>query len=188
MKYLFGVLGAILLLIVAFVLIFNRGDSSNKTTTSSSASVSQLVDYADKNSNVTLTTQGRLVGDESRRGIRIVVSANERRIEILSGFDQNVISTQTYPNTDSAYQTFLSALGGLGFLRSQKTSVTDQRSVCPTGFHYNYDLNQDGSDVSSLWGVSCGKTGTFAGTGSTIRQLFQDQIPDYGNQVSGVQL
>lgn len=186
MKYVLGVIGVIVLLFVAFVLIFNRGDDSPQTTVLRS---SQLVEFADKNSSVSVTTYGRVVGNESRNGLRIVVTPGERRLEIMNGYDDNVIRTETYPNTQSAYENFLSALSGQGFLASRETDIKDQRSACPTGNRFIFDLTEDGDLQASLWSVSCNSdVGTFAGRGSTIRQLFQLQIPDYSKQVTGIKL
>ena len=181
-RYFIGVIAIILLLVLAVVFVFNRGDNPPATT----QQPAQLIDYADENSAVTLTTVGRVVGDDEHRSVRVTVSANERRIEILSGYNQNVISSQSYANTQAAYETFLSALGGQGFIRSKETNVTDSRSVCPTGVHYEYRVTVGSEQKSNLWAVSCDRTGTFNGRGSTIRQLFQRQIPDYSQQTQGI--
>ncbi len=174
-----------LLLLTVFVL--NRGDDPAKPA-ENTKQVAELIDYADKNSEVSLTTVGKLVGNDEHRSIRITVSATERRVEILSGYDQQVLSSQTYENTRTAYETFLSALGGQGFTQSKKTDITDNRSVCPTGQHYEYRIKEDGAEKSNLWSVSCDKSGNFNGRGNTIRQLFQRQIPEYSEQVRGVTL
>jgi hypothetical protein len=186
-KYFIGVGVVILLLILLLVFVLNRDDSPNKPA-DNTKQVSQLIDYADKNSEVSLTTVGQLVGDDQHRSIRITVSANERRLEILSGYNNQVLSTQSYENTQAAYETFLSALGGQGFTRSKKTSITDNRSTCPTGQHYEYRVAENGEEKSNLWSVSCDKSGNFSGRGGTIRQLFQRQIPDYNQQITDVKL
>ena len=184
MRYIIAAFAIIVVALLTVALIFG----GNGKPAPKNAKITQLVEYADKNSEVSPTTIGKLVGEESRRAIRITVTPSERRLEVLSGYDESVLSTQTYPNTEEAYTNFLSALGGQGFNRAKKTSVTDSRSVCPTGQRFVYDLTQDGNLVSNLWASSCDKIGTFAGSGSTIRQLFQQQIPDYSNQVKTVKL
>ena len=184
MRYIIAALGGILIIFLIISLLFhgnNKQVEGNKT-------VAQLVDYANKNSSVSLTTYGELVGNQERRAIRVTVTPNERRLEVLSGYDESVLSTQTYENTQSAYANFLSALGALGFDKSRKSTISDPRGVCPTGNRYVYDLSEGGKDKSNLWSNSCDNTGTFAGKGATTRTLFKFQIPDYNKQVQSVRL
>lgn len=185
MKYIIGVFGAILLLILVFVLLFNSGGNDQTPTATETV---QLADYASKNSTVTHTTVGSVVGQESQRSIRIVVTPSERRLEILGDFEQTVISSQTFANSAVAYEAFLSAIDGQGFTRSKETAIQDPRTVCPTGQRFVYDLTEDGDAVSNLWSVSCDKSGSFDGRASVVLQLFQDQIPDYDNLVQDVEL
>jgi len=185
MRYILGVLGIILVLFLVITLIFRGGDSG--TSVQNSAKIMKLTDYADKNSSVSLTTVGKMVGQEDRRAVRVVVTPNERRLEILSGYEETVMSSQTYANTPEAYTNFLSALNNLGFLNSRKVA-TDSRGVCPIGNRYIYDLSQDGNHLSNLWQTSCDSSGTFTGRGSNTRQLFQQQIPDYTKQIQSVKL
>lgn len=185
MRYIIGVLGVILVIFLVVALVFGRGGN---TTTQSNKTIAQLVDYADKNSSVSLTTIGRMVGDEQRREIRVTVTPNERRLEILSGYNESVMSLQSYPNTQEAYSNFLSALGNNGFNKKRETTITDPRGLCPTGQRYVYDLSQDGNHISNLWNSSCNDGSNFAGRGQTIRTLFKQQIPDYDKQISSVKL
>lgn len=184
MRYVIGVLGIILVIFLVIALVFGRGSSPN----TQQAAVTKLVDYADKNSNVSLTTIGKLVGDESRREVRVTVTPNERRLEILSGYDESVMSLQSYPNTQEAYSNFLSALGNYGFTKKRSTSITDPRGLCPTGQRYVYDLSQDGNHISNLWNTSCNDGSNFAGRGPIIREIFKAQIPDYDKQTQSVKL
>lgn len=184
MRYIIGVLGVILVIFLFVALIFGRGNNSSTQT----KPTTQLVDYADKNSSVSLTTVGKLVGNDERREIRVTVTPNERRLEILSGYDESVISLQTYPNTQEAYSNFLSALAANGFTKKRATSVTDPRGLCPTGNRYVYDLSQDGNHISNLWNTSCNDGSNFAGRASTIREIFKNQVPDYNKQTQSVKL
>lgn len=185
MRYIIGVFGAILVLLVVFVLIFTKGNDSNPATTPAPI---HLVDYAAKNSTVSYTTVGSVVGEEQQRNIRIVVTPTERRLEILSGFGQDTLSSQSFPNTAVGYENFLSALGGQGFTSSKKTSIEDPRSICPQGQRFEYVVTNDGQSVSDLWSVSCDRSGTFNGRASIVQSLFQAQIPDYSTLTSDVTL
>lgn len=185
MRFIIAAFGTIFLLILLIVFLFNRDNSPQPAVTQQPA---QLVEYATKNSSVSQLTVGPVVGEEEQRSINIVVTPSERRLEILSGFGQTVVSTQSFPNTQVAYEAFLSALGGQDFLRSKETPVKDPRSVCPTGNRFEYMLLNDSQQVSNLWSVSCDRTGTFNGQGPIIRSLFQAQIPDYSTLVGNVNI
>lgn len=185
-RYFIGVGLVIVVLLLIVVFVFNRGDKT--PTTTQNTAPAELIEYADKNSEVSLMTVGKLVGNDQHRSVRITVSGSERRIEVISGYDQQVLSSQTYLNNQAAYEAFLSGLGGQGFTRSKKTNVSDSRSVCPTGQRYEYRLTENGEERSNLWSVSCDKSGNFNGRAGTVRQLFQRQIPDYSQQTSGVTL
>jgi hypothetical protein len=184
MRYIIGILGVILVIFLFVALIFGRGNNTN----TQNKAVTHLVDYADKNSSVSLTTVGRLVGNDDRREIRVTVTPNERRLEVLSGYDESVMSLQTYPNTREAYSNFLSALAANGFIKKRDTSITDPRGLCPTGNRYIYDLSEDGNHISNLWNTSCNDGSNFAGRATTIREIFKNQIPDYNKQTQSVKL
>lgn len=185
MRYLVAVLGIIAVVFLVIVIFF-KGDNT-KAPVQNAAKIMKLTDYADKNSMVSVTTIGTLVGEENRREIRVTVTPTERRLEVLSGYEEAVMSSQSFPNTQTAYANFLSALSDLGFTSSHK-NTTDPRGVCPTGNRYIYDLSEGGDHLSNLWQVNCDIPGTFAGHGTTTRQLFQQQIPGYDKLVQGVKL
>lgn len=182
MKYVLGVLGVIVVVILAIVLI-TRGGGGKKPL---------QIDVSDQNregTSMQFTTQGKVVGEDERRAIRIVVTQNERRLEILNGYEEAVEKTQVYPNTPSAYENFLIALDKSGFEKKRQSTNTDERGVCPLGKTYVYELKDFSQDLIRTWGTSCGtKTGTAAGKASTIQKLFQEQIPDYTTQIKGVDL
>ncbi len=188
MRYIIGVLGVVLVAIFAVLMITSRGpsDTANKVTT---PGIIKMTSFADKSSIVSLTIRGRLVGDTEYRAVRVSITPSERRVEVLSGYDENVIKSQSYPNTQSGYTDFLHAMDRYGFSRTKKPLVTDSRGVCPLGNQYSYVLTSGVSKPVDTWSTSCGTSdGTFAGTANVIRQLFQLQIPDYSQQISGVRL
>lgn len=186
-RYVFGAIATVLLLVLLTIFVFNR-DSGPKTPAENKPAVTKLVDYANKNSNVELTIVGPLVGNDEHRSIRITVSPNERRLEVLSGYNEDVINSQTYANTQAAYEAFLSGLGGMGFISPKKTDISDPQSTCVTGLHYYYKLRENGEEKSNLWSTACNPKGTFNGRAATVRELFQRQIPEYSQQVQGVKL
>jgi hypothetical protein len=183
MKFIFGVLGVILVVIFAIVLIARGGGGGNKPKPLS------VSDQNREGTSAQITTQGKLVGEEERRAIRIVVTQNERRLEILNGYEEAVDRTQVYPNTPSAYENFLIAIDKAGIEKKRETKQTDERGACPMGNTYIYQVRDFSQDLVRAWGASCGtKVGTFAGKGDVIRKLFQEQIPDYTTQIKDVDL
>lgn len=188
MRYILGVFGAIVLLIFVVILIVRRDPTPSTASQVGEERVS-LAEYENKPAVASLTTRGEITADEERRAIRISVSAQERVIEVLQGYNETVINRQSFTNNDNAYKTFLSALDTAGFTRQQETPFTDERGVCPRGRRYVYKL-QDGSEqVFRAWNTSCSeRQGNFGGSGSTVRRLFEEQIPDYTRLVRDVSL
>jgi hypothetical protein len=149
-----------------------------------------LSDYDNQNAMMSVTIQGKVVGEDQRRAIRVSVTPTERRLEVLNGYNESVEKSQTYPNTEEGYVTFLRALSRAGFVRGRTSTITDFRGVCPLGSRYVYEVTTGNGDTASrLWGTSCAASeGTMAGSGPLVRQLFQAQIPDYYQQTSNVRL
>jgi hypothetical protein len=179
----FGVaLGVVVLALVAIGVIVTRPTgNSTKQPATSSRSV-KLSDYENQDASLSVTIQGQLVGDTKRRSIRMIVTPEDRGIELLDGYNQSVDRSQHYPNTQAGYVSFLHALTNAGFLvKKPKPTITDDLAACPLGNTYIYDLyDGSGHQISHLWGDSCSiEQGTFGGLGPSVRMLFQKQIDDY---------
>jgi hypothetical protein len=191
MRYIVGVFGVILLAILAIVLIFTRSSSTGPRSNASVKApvVIKLLDQDNADSRVKVTTQGRLVGEDQRRSIRITVSQSQRTIEVIQGYENNVIKSQSFSNTPAAYSTFLRAINDAGFTKYRKGANGDERGACPQGQRYIYELNKGSERLQRLWGTSCtSNEGSLIGNGARIRQIFQDQIPGYSHYVLDVNL
>jgi len=187
MKYALGVLGVIIVAVLAILLI-TRKPGEPQTPVNAPRKVDLTQENTDGTSLV-YTTYGTLVGQDQRRGIRITVSQDERRIEMLTGYESTVSTSQIFENTPIAYQNFLSAIKRAGFIKSQKTPIIDELGVCPLGQRYSYDFKDYGEEITHLWSTSCAAgQGSFAGSPTLVRTLFQKQIPDYSKVVSGINL
>lgn len=182
MKFILGILGIIFVAIIAIVLITGGG---SKSPTEKPLVVSE---EAREGVSAALTTQGQVVGEDQRRAIRIIVNQDERRLEILSGYGESVERSSTFANTHAGFEAFLVALDQAGFSNKRQTAIADERGACPLGRRYIYELREYSQELLRLWNTSCGKQGDFAGKGSTIRKLFEKQIPDYSKLVRGVDL
>lgn len=187
MKYVIGVIAVVLLTILAIVLILGR-DTGTQPNQSGKQAVS-LFEQAKDGGTVTFTTEGRLVGEEERRAIRITVSSGSRKVEVLRGYTNIVEKSQTFPNTQAGYEEFLKALEIAGFSRKRAYTPEDERGVCPLGRRFIYEFEKQGEDSLKTWSTTCSdKQGTFGGSSSTIRRLFENQITDYGKFIQGVRL
>lgn len=190
MRYILGVLGVILVAFVAIILITSRGsDTTGSANSPKKPAGVSLFDYDNGESAVKMTIQGRLVGEDRRQAARVTVTQSQRKIELLSGYEENVAKSETFANTPAAYSTFLRALNNANYTKKRKVVTDDERGTCPTGNRYIYELTKGTEKVQRLWATSCASgDGTFAGSGSLIRGMFRDQIPDYDKFLSGSQV
>lgn len=112
----FGFL-AFMAFIIIMVVIFGGG---KKQPTPSGPVLKPLPEYASTTAAVSFTTDGIVNGDELHRSIRITVSANQRELDVLQGYNPQVISSKTFTNNQDAYTVFLKAINNSNFLAKQK--------------------------------------------------------------------
>lgn len=182
MKFVLGIIGVIFAAIIVIVLLISGGGDRP-------AERPLIVsEEAREGVSAVLTTQGQVVGQDQRRAIRVIVNQNERRLEILTGYEEAVERSSTFPNTHAGFETFLAALQQAGFGRKRPTAIDDERGACPLGRQYIYELREYSQELLRSWSSTCSNQGDFAGRGSTVRTLFEKQIPDYSRLVRGVDL
>lgn len=179
---------AIVLIVVGFNFIRNifNGDDSQQQTVKKV----DLLTVPQKDQTVQYTIDGQIVGSEEHRIIRIKIDRDFRTIEVVQGYGNNIIKSQETPNTLEAYEAFIAAINGEGFVASVPPEGRgEEAESCPLGRRFIYEVAPGTSDSFRTWSNSCGrKEGTFAGDASAIRTLFQRQIPDYDKYVSDVRL
>lgn len=139
---------------------------------------------------VRYTVQGSIKGNEQHNSIRITIDRKSRKVEVLQGFSGQVVKSKDIANTQEAYQAFVDALNGAGFTTSLNPEGRgSETQSCPLGQRYIFELNPGRSGSHRTWSNSCGaRMGTFGGNKATVQNLFQRQIPEYSNFVSGVKL
>ena len=174
---------AVLIIFGVFIFGINKKSTPKPVTVAPSS----LQDYASATAEVRLTVDGQVNGDDLHRAIRITVGKNQRKLEVIQGYQGNVIDSKTQDNNESAYDVFLRSLNNAGFTKERKTKITDERGVCPTGNRYIYELTNTENNDLRRWSTSCG-AGTFGGQSQLIRSLFQSQITDYETITSTVEL
>lgn len=191
MRYGIAALVIAFLFIIGAVVVIGRGNRVATSNNAPSSRITKLADYAGSDSaSVSLTTQGKLVGEDQRKAIRITVTKSKRVVEVLDGYEQRVLKSTEQPNTAESFANFTRALDRQNFGKERNVPTPDDRGMCPLGNRYIYRLTDGATEIMRTWSTSCSKAeGPFAGTNpSLIRQLFSLQITDYNKFTSGVKL
>lgn len=187
MKYFFGFLICIALIVGVFILVF-RGFSGHSTPKNQTP----LSSYANSNTTVQMTVDGPIVADQQHQAYRITVGKDSTTVQTFQGYNSTVVASKTYANTENGYNNFLRALDLAGFSKGDSKSVsTDERGVCATGDRYVFEILTDGnSDIQRYWSTSCSGQGTFKGNANQVKSLFNKQVPtaDYGAMISHLNL
>lgn len=188
MRYVLGVVGFIILAIITVVLfttVITERDPGQQT----GENRVELQQHSDSSAEFSFTTQGEVVGYEDFRAIRIKVTPSNRTVQVLSSYDENVVSEQTFANTQSAYEVFVAALENAGYSRERDNENRDVTGACPLGRRSIYQIKQGSETVLDLWSSTCGRRdGNFGGDVAEVRQLFQNQIPNYREFVKDIKL
>ncbi len=188
MKYILGVAAVVIALIVAIFVIATR-PSETPGAGQDGKPVVTLKEEANGNSTLIYTIEGKIVGEEERRAVRISVNRNVRTFEVLEGYTEKVIRKETYSNNSEAFDVFVAGLEVAGFSRKRESKIEERHGACPFGRRYTYELTKNNDKPVNTWSTSCSaKEGTFGGAQSTVQQLFQNQIPNYNQLTSEIVL
>lgn len=152
-------------------------------------STKPLHEYAQTDARVSFLTDGVINGDDLHRQIRITISRSERTIDVIRGYNGNVIKSKTQANNESAYDEFLNALRYARFSAERRSSVQKPDGVCPLGYRYIYSLTGSGKDDTdfNFWSTTC-RGGTSGAQTKLVNELFQKQITDYRRFINEVDL
>ena len=181
-------LAIVVVLIIGISVFVSKVIHHKPKTTPTTTQTSKPEKFIDKTTQVSLTADGATVGVESHRAIRITIDNSSRTIDLISGYDDGVYETKTFPNNSSAFSAFLAAINTYGFSSENTNAAKDERGVCPLGIRYVYEATYRSGDPLRSWGSSCKGVNRFIGQGPNIQQLFRNQIPDYNKIVKGVNL
>lgn len=192
-RYIIGILFlfiAIALIVVLFNLVAGLFDADEPESSGREKPAVDLSRVPERGQAVQYTIIGPTVALEKHHRIRITIDRGSRTVEVLQGYDSQVVKSRRLSNTQEAYEAFIAALNGAGFASTvDKKGRGDKTQSCPLGRKYSYEVAPGTSEGFSSWSTSCGdKQGTFAGNDSLVRSLFRKQIPDYNEYTSDVRL
>ncbi len=183
------IIAAVFFLGVWLLISLITGIGSNESSNQQPDTPVKVSDFSKDTEQVAYTVYGAVVGEEDRRAIKIIVSSNERRVEVLEGYYETVGKSQTTPNNQSAFDALLLALEGAGFNRYDSRNNINEYTVCTIGQRFVYETKLPDNETIRSWSNSCGrKQGSFQGDARLVQTLMQAQIPGYSEFVSGVEL
>jgi len=178
---------AILFVLLFLVVKIFGGHPKKQPVGPAAPVVKPLPEYSDTYAEVSYTTDGHIVGEDQKRAIKITVDQFQRKVDILGGYENNVIEEHTFANNQTSYEVFLKAINNEGFLvkRTNSKSPANPEGQCPLGTRTILELNDSGDQLSRLWASSCGtNVGNSGGNVSALQILFQRQITDYNKIIS----
>jgi hypothetical protein len=182
MRYVLGFLLAIGLLILVIFLIV-RGFSGDEA-----GPQAELIDYAQTDTVMRMTVEGPVNAEQEHRSATVTIGRSSNEINVIQGYQGQVLNTRTYASNENAYATFLRALDLQGYNRGDVNPENeDSRGYCPTGRVYIFEIITGSATVQKFWDTTCGD-GTFDGNTSVVRELFREQIPDYSDIIRGTRL
>jgi hypothetical protein len=183
-RYIIGFLVTIGLIILAFVLLLHGGGSNS----AGQAGPLDATKYASTNVVMQLTVDNPITAEDTHRQIVISVGKDSSTIYVYKGYQRTVLTTKTYANNISSYNSFLASLQRAGFTEGNRSKTNDSElGFCPLGDRFVYEVVSGDQDLQRFWSTSCGQ-GNFHGNRATVLELFQQQIPDYGTLTSSVAL
>lgn len=189
MRVILTILIGVGLLIMAVILVVRAISSLTSSGDTPEVTQTALVQQVDKDSEMRLTTQGRINSDAEHRNIVISVTRNQVQMQVMQGYQNNVINTFTASNNEAAYGAFLRSLDLLGFANGDDNpDLADERGYCPAGQRFVLEANGEGLDTR-YWSTSCNRSrSTSTADVDAVVRLFQGQVHDYRRLVRGVNL
>jgi len=185
MRYFLGFLITIGLLALVIILVFKGLNSSSPT----GPQPKPLSSYSNTYAVAGLLISGPIVADQNFYQVQINISQFSSQVNIIKGYQETVIKTETFGNNPSSYSAFLSAIQGSGFnLGNNNYKYKTPSGFCSFGSSYTYTLTNGNNSILNYWATSCGNQGDFKGVPGAVNQLFESQIPDFSSFTSGTSL
>lgn len=186
-RFFLGVGLAVILLVVLIVIIFSHSSSNNAPQ---AAVPKPLAAYAtDPSAQVAMLIDGPVNAPSEHNQVQVIVSNSTTTINVFSGYDNLLKSSDNFPMSVSAFHVFLRSLEYAGYNYGSTSSNLSQASgFCPTGDRYIFSFNADNLQLERFWTTSCGGPHTFNGNSSLVLELFENQVPNYADLTSNLNL
>jgi hypothetical protein len=162
--------GLVVLVIVLIIKAFSGGASAP-------SSQIDITKFDNSTGSTTLLIDAPTGIDQDHRQVKITVSGTENEVDVIKGYEGQVMDSQTYPSNVTAYGAFLQTLKLMNFSKGVESNVNYQ-GYCPTGDRYIFTFNNGENDLFSYWATSCGGQGTFKGGLAPVLTQFRRQIPE----------
>ena len=185
--FLLGLLVAIGLLIVIVTMLF----SHSKNQTKNPAQQPMAAYAVNPSAKVSLLIDGPTNAESLHNQVQITVSNSSATINVYSGYLGTLLRTETYPNNEPAFHVFLRSLEYAGFNDGVNDPKLAQASgYCPLQDRYIMSFSVNNVQKQRYWTTGCGSgvPETFKGDLNMTLQLFSNQIPDYQQVTSGLDI
>jgi hypothetical protein len=142
-----------------------------------------------KDNSVTFYVEKGVTADENQYSVEMTISANNRTIRVLRGYQNVEERSEGLPNNLEAYEAFLKALGRYDFIEPREDkSGFSFREACPTQRSYRFKLNEGSTQIFDRWHTFCegNRYGDYGGRVSLTFTLFRNQFPDYNKYTRGI--
>jgi hypothetical protein len=184
-RYIIGIgLAIVLLFIVIFMIVRGGGDDAKTPETQR-----ELTSYAeDSNFTVTHRMIGPIVAAQNHDEVEISVNNTSATVNVIKGYDGNVVDSRSYPMSTEGFREFLSALSKAGYTKGNTDEdLRNDEGNCATGQRYTFEATDGSRNMQRFWATSCGGTKTYRGNVDRTISLFQQQIPDYSDVTGDTQ-
>lgn len=187
----------IIVVIVAALALFSLGrtlfgggdDSSSEETSVNNGKQALTNTSADR--SVRMSVRGPIVAGEDFHSYTITVSPDARNMTTYVGYIGDTVDNSQLTNNTQAYTQFVNALNLAKLMDGTPLTgdTNDTNGVCATGYLYMFDVLQGTNSIQTLWTSTCkGSPGSLTANLPQVRNLFQVQIPTYGELVQKVDM
>lgn len=121
--------------------------------------------------------------------VQIVINNSSITLNVFKGYNDTVVKSRVYPNTEASFHVFLRSLEVAQFTNGVNDPNLKQASgYCPLGDRYIFTFNDAGQQKQRYWATGCGDKHTFNGDLNLTRTLFTKQVEDYSSLTSGANI
>lgn len=182
LRFLIGFGVVIVLIIIALVIILGHHPAVHHQR--------PLESYTnDPTAQVAMLIDGPVNAESEHNQVQIFITNTQTTINVFRGYNNQVIESKHFNMSVNGFHVFLRSLAAAGFMQGNNDPALSEASgYCPTGDTYIFSLNDNGSQIQRYWTTDCGGVHTYNGSLGLTTQLFEAQVPGYGDIVSNLNL